>query len=173
MIFFVSTRNDFETNFLVETKDLNIGSEGNNFLVDNATLSGLNKFGNSFNIKAKKINQIDKNLPIILGDGITGSVNISSKIFLRIKSKKAELNTLKNVLKLKETFVIENEKYQISGKEIFFDFKNSSIFSNQDVTLLLPNGIIYGGKIKIVDSKDNKEKLLLFINNGVKIKYLL
>ena len=77
-----------------------------------------------------------------------------------------------------EAYLVTNSnlpilKYQISGKEIFFDFKNSSIFSNQDVTLLLPNGIIYGGKIKIVDSKDNKEKLLLFINNGVKIKYLL
>ena len=58
MIFFVSTKNDFEKTSLVETKDLNIGSEGNSFQIDNAQLSGLNKLGNSFNIEAKKINQI-------------------------------------------------------------------------------------------------------------------
>ena len=51
MIFFVSTKNDFEKTSLVETKDLNIGSEGNSFQIDNAQLSGLNKLGNSFNIK--------------------------------------------------------------------------------------------------------------------------
>ena len=65
MIFFVSTKNDFEDTSLVETKDLNIGSEGNSFQIDNAQLSGLNKLGNSFNIKARKIHQIDNKLPII------------------------------------------------------------------------------------------------------------
>ena len=41
MIFFVSSKNDFENSSLVETKDLNIGSEGNSFQIDGAQLSGL------------------------------------------------------------------------------------------------------------------------------------
>ena len=69
MIFFVSSKNDFENSSLVETKDLNIGSE-NSFQIDSAQLSGLNKLGNSFNIRADKINQIDNKLPIISGDEI-------------------------------------------------------------------------------------------------------
>ena len=80
MIFFVSSKNDFENSSLVETKDLNIGSEGNSFQIDSAQLSGLNKLGNSFNIKADKINQIDNKLPIISGDEIAGRINLSSEI---------------------------------------------------------------------------------------------
>ena len=91
MIFFVSTNSDFETTSLVETKDFNIGSEGDIFLVDNAKLSGSNKLGNSFNIKANKINQIDNKLPIISGNKITGDINISSQILLQIKAKTADL----------------------------------------------------------------------------------
>ena len=74
------------------------------FLVDNAKLSGSNKLGNSFNIKANKINQIDNKLPIISGNKITGDINISSQILLQIKAKIAEINTKSNVLKLLEGF---------------------------------------------------------------------
>ena len=87
MIFFVSTNSDFETTSLVETKDFNIGANGDIFLVDNAKLSGSNKLGNSFNIKAKKINQIDNKFPIISGSKITGDINISSQILIQIKAK--------------------------------------------------------------------------------------
>ena len=72
MIFFVSTEDNFNNNVLVETIDLNIGSEGTSFQIDNAQLSGLNIFGNSFNIKAKKIYPINKQLPIISSNDILG-----------------------------------------------------------------------------------------------------
>ena len=170
MIFFVSTKNDFENTSLVETKDLNIGSEGNSFQIDNAQLSGLNKLGNSFNIKARKIHQIDNKLPIISGNEIIGIINISSKILVQIKAKIADLNTKKNILRLYGNFEIENEKYQINGKEIFFNFERSTIISNHAVTVLFPKGQIYGGKIKIFNSEND---ILLLINDGVKIKYLL
>ena len=98
MIFFVSFKNDFENSSLVETKDLNIGSEGNSFQIDNAQLSGLNKLGNSFNIRADKINQIDNKLPVISGDEITGRINLSSEILVQIEAKIAELNTKNNTL---------------------------------------------------------------------------
>jgi len=96
MIFFVSTNSDFETTSLVETKDLNIGSKGDIFLVDNAKLSGSNKLGNSFNIKAKKINQIDNKFPIISGSKITGDINISSQILIQIKAKIADFSASEN-----------------------------------------------------------------------------
>ena len=89
MIFFVSTNSEFETTSLVETKDFNIGSEGDIFLVDNAKLSGSNKLGNNFNIKAKKINQIDNKFQIISGSKISGDINISSQIHIKIKAKTA------------------------------------------------------------------------------------
>ena len=173
MIFFVSTKNDFEKTSLVETKDLNIGSEGNSFQIDNAQLSGLNKLGNSFNIKAKKIHQIDNKLPIISGDEIIGRINISSTILIQVKAKLAELNTKNNVLRLYGNFEIENEKYQINGKEIFFNFKKSTIISNHAVTVFFPKGKIYGGKIKIFNSENPESNILLLMNDGVKIKYLL
>ena len=134
MIFFFSTNSDFETTSLVETKDFKIGSEGDIFLVDNAKLSGSNKLGNSFNIKAYKINQINNKLPIISGSKITGDINISSKIHIQIKAKIAEINTKSNVLKLFGGFQIINEKYKLIGKEIFFDFKKSTIISSQPLT---------------------------------------
>ena len=173
MIFFISTKNDFEKTSLVETKDLNIGSEGNSFQVDNAQLSGLNKLGNSFNIKAKKINPIDNKLPIISGDEITGRIYLSSEILIQIKAKTAELNTKNNILRLHGDFKIENEKYQINGKEIFFNFEKGTILSNHKVTVLFPNWQIYGGKIEIYNSENSEKNLLFFIDNGVKIKYLL
>ena len=173
MIFFVSTKNDFDQTSLVETKDLNIGSEGNSFQIDNAQLSGLNKLGNSFNIKAKKINPIDNKLPIISGDEITGRIYLSSEILIQIKAKTAELNTKNNILRLHGDFKIENEKYQIDGKEIFFNFEKGSIISNHDVTVLFPNWKINGGKIEIYNSKKSEKNLLFFINDGVKIKYSL
>lgn len=173
MIFFVSTKNDFERTSLVETKDLNIGSEGNSFQIDNAQLSGLNKFGNSFNIKANKINQIDNKLPIISGNDITGRINLSSEILIQIKAKIAELNTKNNILRLHGDFKIKNEKYQINGKEIFFNFEKGSIISNHDVTVLFPNGQINGGKIKIYNSEILGKNLVFFINDGVEIKYSL
>ena len=173
MIFFVSTNSDFETTSLVETKDFNIGSKGDIFLVDNAKLSGSNKLGNSFNIKAKKINQIDNKFPIISGSKITGDINISSQILIQINAKIADLNTKSNVLKLYEGFQITSEKYKILGKEIIFDFKDSTIISNQPLTFLFSKGEIYGGNIKIIKSKNNRNDLLFLITNGVKIKYLL
>ena len=173
MIFFVSSNSDFETTSLVETKDFNIGSEGNIFLVDNAKLSGSNKLGNSFNIKANKINQIDNKLPIISGGKITGDINISSKIYIQIKAKIAEINTKSNVLKLLGGFQIINKKYKLIGKEIFFDFKNSTITSNQPLTFLFSRGKIHGGKLKIINSKNKENDLLFLIEDGVKIKYLL
>ena len=173
MIFFVSSKNDFENSSLVETKDLNIGSEGNSFQIDSAQLSGLNKMGNSFNIKADKINQIDNKLPIISGDDITGRINLSSEVLIQIKAKIAELNTKNNILRLHGDFKIENEKYQINGKEIFFNFEKGTILSNHKVTVLFPNWQIYGGKIEIYNSDNSEKNLLFFINNGVKIKYLL
>ena len=173
MIFFVSSKNDFENSSLVETKDLNIGSEGNSFQIDGAQLSGLNKFGNSFNIKADKINQIDNKLPIISGDEITGRISLSSEVLIQIKAKIAELNTENNILRLHGDFKIENEKYQINGKEIFFNFEKGTILSNHKVTVLFPNWQIYGGKIEIYSSDNSEKNLLFFINNGVKIKYLL
>ena len=173
MIFFVSTNSDFETTSLVETKDFNIGSEGDIFLVDNAKLSGSNKLGNSFNIKANKINQIDNKLPIISGNKITGDINISSQILLQIKAKTADLNTKKNILKLYGGFQIINEKYKIFGKEIFFNFKDSIITSNQPLTFLFSKGKIHGGKVKIINSENKENGLLFLIMDGVKIKYLL
>ena len=173
MIFFVSSKNNFENSSLVETKDLNIGSEGNSFQIDGAQLSGLNKFGNSFNIKADKINQIDNKLPIISGDDITGRISLSSEILIQIKAKIAELNTKNNILRLHGDFKIENNKYQINGKEIFFNFEKGTILSNHAVTVLFPNWQIYGGKIEIYSSDNSEKNLLFFINNGVKIKYLL
>ena len=173
MIFFVSTNSDFETTSLVETKDFNIGSKGDIFLVDNAKLSGSNKLGNSFNIKAKKINQIDNKFPIISGSKITGDINISSQILIQINAKIADLNTKSNVLKLYEGFKITSEKYKIVGKEIIFDFKYSTIISNQPLTFLFSKGEIYGGNIKIIKPKNNRNDLLFLITDGVKIKYLL
>jgi len=173
MIFFMSSKNDLEKSSLVETKDLNIGSEGNSFQIDSAQLSGLSKSGNSFNIKADKINQIDNKLPIISGDQITGKINLSSEILIKIKAKIAELNTKNSVLRLHGDFKIENEKYQINGKEIFFNFKKGTILSNHAVTVLFPNWQIYGGKIEIYNSENSGKNLLFFINEGVKIKYLL
>ena len=173
MIFFMSSKNDLEKSSLVETKDLNIGSEGNSFQIDSAQLSGLSKSGNSFNIKADKINQIDNKLPIISGDQITGKINLSSEISIKIKAKIAELNTKNNVLRLHGDFKIENEKYQINGKEIFFNFGKGTILSNHAVTVLFPNWQIYGGKMEIYNSEDLGKNLLFFINDGVKIKYLL
>ena len=173
MIFFVSTNSDFETTLLVETKDFNIGSEGNIFLVDNAKLSGSNKLGNSFNIKANKINQIDNKLPIISGNKITGDINISSQILLQIKAKTADLNTQKNILKLYGGFQIINEKYKIFGKEIFINFKDSMITSNKPLTFLFSKGKIHGGKVKIINSENKENGLLFLIMDGVKIKYLL
>ena len=87
MIFFVSTSSEFENSSLVETMDFNIGSKGDIFLIDNAKLSGSDKLGNSFNIKANKINQIDNKFPIISGSKITGDINISSQILIQIKAK--------------------------------------------------------------------------------------
>jgi len=173
MIFFVSFKNDFENSSLVETKDLNIGSEGNSFQIDNAQLSGLNKLGNSFNIRADKINQIDNKLPVISGDEITGRINLSSEILLQIEAKIAELNTKNNTLRLHGDFKIENEKYQINGKEIFFNFETGTILSNHAVTVLFPNWQVYGGNIEIYNSENSGKNLLFFINDGVKIKYLL
>ena len=173
MIFFVSTKNDFEKTSLVETKDLNIGSEGNSFQIDNAQLSGLNKLGNSFNIEAKKINQIDNKLPIISGNEIVGRINLSPEILIKIKAEIAELNTQNNILRLHGDFIIENEKYQINGKEIFFNFEKGSIISNHDIKVLFPNWQIYGGKIEIYNSENSGQNLLFFINDGVKIKYSL
>ena len=173
MIFFVSSKNDFENSSLVETKDLNIGSEGNSFLIDSAQLSGLNKLGNSFNIRAYKINQIDNKLPIISGDEITGKINLSSEILIKIKANIAELNTKNNILRLHGDFKIENEKYKINGKEIFFNFETGTILSNQAVTVLFPNWQISGGKIEINNTENSGKNLLFFINDGVKIKYLL
>ena len=173
MIFFVSTNSDFETTSLVETKDFNIGSKGDIFLVDNAKLSGSNKLGNSFNIKAKKINQIDNKFPIISGSKITGDINISSQILIQVNANIADLNTKSNVLKLYEGFQITNEKYKILGKEIIFDFKDTTIISNQPLTFLFSKGEIYGGNIKIIKSKNNRNDLLFLITGGVKIKYLL
>jgi len=173
MIFFVSSKNDFENSSLVETKDLNIGSEGNSFQIDSAQLSGLNKLGNSFNIKADKINQIDNKLPVISGNEVTGKINLSSEVLIEIKAKIAELNTKNNILRLHGDFKIENEKYQINGKEIFFNFEKGTILSNHKVTVLFPNWQIYGGKIEIYNSENSEKNLLFFINNGVKIKYLL
>ena len=122
MIFFVSTNSEFETTSLVETKDFNIGSEGDIFLVDNAKLSGSNKLGNNFNIKAKKINQIDNKFQIISGSKISGDINISSQIHIKIKAKTADLHTKRNELKLYGGFQIVNEKYKIFGKEISAKF---------------------------------------------------
>ena len=173
MIFFVSTNSDFETASLVETKDFNIGSEGDIFLVDNAKLSGSNKLGNSFNIKAYKINQINNKLPIISGSKITGNINISSKIHIQIKAKIAEINTKSNVLKLFGGFQIINEKYKLIGKEIFFDFKKNTITSDQPLTFLFSKGEIHGGKLQIINSENKENGLLFLINDGVKIKYLL
>ena len=173
MIFFVSTNSEFETTSLVETKDFNIGSEGDIFLVDNAKLSGSNKLGNSFNIKANKINQIDNKFPIISGSKITGDINISSQIHIQIKAKTAEINTKSNVLKLYGGFQIINEKYKIFGKEIFFNFKDSTITSNQPLTFLFSKGKIHGGKLKIINSENKENDLLFLIKDGVKIKYLL
>ena len=173
MIFFVSTNSELETTSLVETKDFNIGSEGDIFLVDNAKLSGSNKLGNNFNIKAKKINQIDNKFPIISGSKISGDINISSQINIQIKAKTADLNTKSNVLKLYGGFQIVNEKYKIFGKEIFFNFKDSTIISNQPLTFLFSRGRIYGGKIKIIKSENNGNNLLFLMKDGVEIKYLL
>ena len=173
MIFFVSTNSEFETTSLVETKDFNIGSEGDIFLVDNAKLSGSNKLGNNFNIKAKKINQIDNKFPIISGSKISGDINISSQIHIQIKAKTADLNTKSNVLKLYGGFQIVNEKYKIFGKEIFFNFKDSTIVSNQPLTFLFSRGKIHGGKIKIIKSENNGNDLLFLMKDGVEIKYLL
>ena len=173
MIFFVSTNSEFETTSLVETKDFNIGSKGDIFLVDNAKLSGSNKIGNSFNVKAKKINQIDNKFPIISGSKITGNINISSQILIQIKAKIADLNTKSNVLKLYGGFQIINEKYKIFGKEIFFKLKDSIIISNQPLTFLFKRGQIHGGKIKIIKSENKGNDLLFLIKHGVKIKYLL
>ena len=173
MIFFVSSKNDFENSSLVETKDLNIGSEGNSFQIDSAQLSGLNKLGNSFNIKADKINQIDNKLPVISGNEVTGKINLSSEVLIEIKAKIAELNTKNNILRLHGDFKIENEKYKINGKEIFFNFEKGTISSNHKVTVLFPSWQIYGGKIEIYNSDNSEKNLLFFIKNGVKIKYLL
>ena len=173
MIFFVSTTREFENTSLVETKDFNIGSDGDIFLVDNAKLSGSNKLGSSFNIKAKKINQIDNKFPIISGRKITGDINISSQIFIQIKAKIADLNTRRNVLKLYGGFKIINDKYKIYGEEIFFNFKDSSIISDQPLTFLFSNGKIHGGKIKIIKSENKENDFLFLIRDGVKIKYLL
>lgn len=173
MIFFVSSKNNFENSSLVETKDLNIGSEGNSFQIDSAQLSGLNKLGNSFNIKADKINQIDNQLPVISGNEVTGKINLSSEVLIEIKAKIAELNTKNNILRLYGDFKIENEKYQINGKEIFFNFEKGTILSNHKVTVFFPNWQIYGGKIEIYNSENSEKNLLFFIDNGVKIKYLL
>ena len=173
MIFFVSTNSEFETTSLVETKDFNIGSEGDIFLVDNAKLSGSNKLGNNFNIKAKKINQIDNKFPIISGSKISGDINISSQIHIQIKAKTADLNTTSNVLKLYGGFQIVNEKYKIFGKEIFFNFKDSTIVSNQPLTFLFSRGKIHGGNIKIIKSENNGNDLLFLMKDGVEIKYLL
>ena len=173
MIFFVSTSSEFETTSLVETKDFNFGSEGDIFLVDNAKLSGSNKLGNNFNIKAKKINQIDNKFPIISGSKISGDINISSQIHIQIKAKTADLNTKSNVLKLYGGFQIVNEKYKIFGKEIFFNFKDSTIVSNQPLTFLFSRGKIHGGNIKIIKSENNGNDLLFLMKDGVEIKYLL
>ena len=173
MIFFVSTNSEFEITSLVETKDFNIGSEGDIFLVDNAKLSGSNKLGNNFNIKAKKINQIDNKFPIISGSKISGDINISSQIHIQIKAKTADLNTKSNVLKLYGGFQIVNEKYKIFGKEIFFNFKDSTIVSNQPLTFLFSRGKIHGGNIKIIKSENNGNDLLFLMKDGVEIKYLL
>ena len=173
MIFFVSTSKDFETISLVETKDFNIGSDGDIFLVDNAELSGSNKLGSNFNIKAKKINQIDNKFSIISGTKIYGDINISSKILFQIKAKIAELNTKKNLLKFYGGYQIKNEKYQIIGKEIFFNFKESTILSDQPITFLFSKGKIKGGRIKIIKSEKKGSNLLFLIKDGVKIKYLL
>ncbi len=173
MIFFVSTNREFENTSLFKTNDFNIGSEGNIFLVDSAKLSGSNKLGNNFNIKAKKINQIDNKFPIISGSKITGDINISSQMLIQIKAKIADLNTKRNVLKLYGGFQIINEKYKIFGKEIFFNFKDSTITSNQPLTFLFSRGKMHGGKIKIIKSESKKNDLLFLIKDGVKIKYLL
>lgn len=173
MIFFVSTSSEFENSSLVETMDFNIGSKGDIFLIDNAKLSGSDKLGNSFNIKANKINQIDNKFPIISGSKITGDINISSQILIQIKAKIAELNTKDNILKLFGGFQIINEKYKIIGKEIFFNFKDSTITSNQPLTFLFSKGEIHGGKLKIINSENKENDLLFLINDGVKIKYLL
>ena len=173
MIFFVSTNSEFETTSLVETKDFKIGSERDIFLVDNAKLSGSNKLGNNFNIKAKKINQIDNKFQIISGSKVSGDINISSQIHIKIKAKTADLHTKRNELKLYGGFQIVNEKYKIFGKEIFFNFKESTIISNQPLTFLFSKGEMHGGKIKIIKSKIKANNLLFLIKDGVKIKYLL
>ena len=173
MIFFVSTEDNFNNNVLVETNDLNIGSEGTSFQIDNAQLSGLNIFGNSFNIKAKKIYPINKQLPIISSNDITGSINFSSKILIQVKAKIGELNTENNTLKLDGNFKIENDNFKIEGKEIVLNFKNNQIISNKAVTFKFPNGQIDGGKIKIINSKISEDNIFLSISDGVNIKYLL
>ena len=157
MIFFVSSKNDFENSSLVETKDLNIGSEGNSFQIDGAQLSGLNKFGNSFNIKADKINQIDNKLPIISGDEITGRISLSSEILIQIKAKIAELNTKNNILRLHGDFKIENDKYEINGKEIFFNFEKGTILSIIKLLFCFQIGKSMEVKLKFIIQKIQKK----------------
>ena len=69
--------------------------------------------------------------------------------------------------------LLVNEKYKIFGKEIFFNFKDSTITSNQPLTFLFSKGEMHGGKIKIIKSKIKANNLLFLIKDGVKIKYLL
>ena len=107
------------------------------------------------------------------GNEVTGKINLSSEVLIEIKAKIAELNTKNNILRLHGDFKIENEKYQINGKEIFFNFEKGTILSNHAVTVLFPNWQIYGGKMEIYNSENSEKNLLFFINNGVKIKYLL
>ena len=102
MIFFVSTNSEFETTSLVETKDFNIGSEGDIFLVDNAKLSGSNKLGNNFNIKAKKIKKS-------ISDSLKLKPRSSYDKFLLAKDKQNIKDTLKSLGYYSSTIKIEEE----------------------------------------------------------------
>ena len=173
MIFFVSTKDDFEKTFLVETKDLNLGSEGNSFQIDNAQLSGLNINGNSFKIKANKIYPFDNKLPIISSNEISGNINLSSEIIIEVKAEKLELNSENSTLKLGGGYEIKNKYFQILGNEILFNFNENIIMSYDGFTFLTQNGQISGGKIKIFNIDKLKQNLIFYINDGVNFKYLL
>ena len=173
MIFFVSTKDDFEKTFLVETKDLNLGSEGNSFQIDSAQLSSLNINGNSFKIKANKIYPFDNRIPIISSNEISGNINLSSDIIIEIKAEKLELNSENSTLKLDGGFEIRNKYFQISGNEILFNFNENIIMCNNGFTFLTQHGQISGGKIKIININKLKQNLIFYINDGVNFKYLL
>ena len=170
MIFAISSENNFVKPVEVETRDLDFSS---GFQIDGAQLTGLDLNGNHFNFKARKINPINNDLPIISVNNILGSIIFTSEVLIKIQAEKASFHIKSNVIDLEGKLQLENDSFKLTGSSITVNVERNSLHSDGAVKIFLPKTEIQAGKFEALKTDPNNLHFKFFLENGVKFRHFL